>query len=127
MSTLASKSTIKVDGEAIQVDSQLLFQRLTMAGKSNLEEAMKYELCTFPPALFETKEILNEPHKAAFADALWSSVKNKYVVLPSPANYVVDGGALLHRNPWKIGTSFSTILKSYSDCQQKIWETCSCV
>ena len=127
MSTLASKSTIKVDGEAIQVDSQLLFQRLTMAGKSNLEEAMKYELCTFPPALFETKEILNEPHKAAFADALWSSVKNKYVVLPSPANYVVDGGALLHCNPWKIGTSFSTILKSYSDSQQKIWETCSCV
>ena len=37
---MASKSTIKVDGEAIQVDSQLLFQRLTMAGKSNLEEAM---------------------------------------------------------------------------------------
>ena len=66
-----------------------------MAGKSNLEEAMKYELCTFPPALFETKE----PHKAAFADALWSSVKNKDVVLPSPANYVVDGEALLHRNP----------------------------
>ena len=51
--TMASKSAVKVGGEVVQVDPQLLFQRLTIAGKSNLEEAMTYELCTFPPALFE--------------------------------------------------------------------------
>ena len=36
--TLACKSSIKVDGELVQVDPQLLLQRLTLAGKSNLEE-----------------------------------------------------------------------------------------
>ena len=86
-----------------------------MAGKCNLEDAIKYELCTFPPALFETTEMLNEPQKAAFVDALWGSVKNKDVILPKPANYIIDGGALLHRNPWKIGSSFFSILKSYTD------------
>ena len=54
----------------IQVDSQLLLQRFTIAGKSNLEEAMTYELCTFPPALSESIGLLNEPQKATFADAL---------------------------------------------------------
>ena len=62
--TLASKSALKIDGEAVHVDPQLLFQRLTLAGKSNLEEAMTYELCTYPPALFESPDLMNEPQKA---------------------------------------------------------------
>ena len=49
--TLASKAAVKVDGESIQVDPMLLFQRLTLAAKSDLENALKYELCTFPPAV----------------------------------------------------------------------------
>ena len=112
--TMASKSAVKVGGEVVQVDPQLLFQRLTIAGKSNLEEAMTYELCTFPPALFESKGLLHEPQKATFADALWTAVQNKDVSLPTHANYVVDGGALLHRIPWKVGSTFSNILQAYT-------------
>ena len=50
---LASKSALKVDGESIQVDTQLLFQRLVTAGKTYLEQALRFELCTIPKALFE--------------------------------------------------------------------------
>ena len=110
--TMASKSAVKVGGEVVQVDPQLLFQRLTIAGKSNLEEAMTYELCTFPPALFESKGLLHEPQKATFADALWTAVQNKDVSLPTHANYVVDGGTLLHCIPWKVGSIFSNILQA---------------
>ena len=81
--TWACKSSVKVDGELVQVDPQLLFQRLTLAGKSNLEDTMTHELCTFPPALFETRGLLNEPQKASFADAIWSFVKNKEVLVPT--------------------------------------------
>ena len=59
--TMASKSAVKVEGEVGQVDPQLFFQSLTIAGKSN---------CTFPPTLFESKGLLHEPQKATFADAL---------------------------------------------------------
>ena len=52
--------TVNVSGEAIQVDPHLLFQRLTMAGSADLEIALQYELCTFPPALFESSGLLNE-------------------------------------------------------------------
>ena len=81
--TMASKSAVKVGGEVVQVDPQLLFQRLTIAGKTNLEEAMTYELCTFPPALFESKGLLHEPQKATFADALWTAVQNILLLLLS--------------------------------------------
>ena len=39
-SSLASKHAVKVDGEVIQIDPQLLFQRLTVAGNSDLERAL---------------------------------------------------------------------------------------
>lgn len=113
--TLACKSSVKVDGELVQVDPQLLFQRLTLAGKSNLEDTMIHELCTFPPALFETRGLLNEPQKASFADAIWSFVKNKEVLVPKQARTILDGGALVHRLPWKTGSTFASILESYSD------------
>ena len=48
---LASKSALKVDGESIQVDTQLLFQRLVTAGKTDLEQALKFELCTIPKTI----------------------------------------------------------------------------
>ena len=44
---------------------------------------MTYELCTFPPALFELKGLLNEPQKATFSDALSTAAQNKAVSLPT--------------------------------------------
>ena len=70
--TMASKSGVKVGGEVGQVDPQLLFQSLTIAGKSN---------CTFPPMLFESKGLLHEPQKATFADALWTAIQNILLLL----------------------------------------------
>ena len=56
--TMASKSAVKVDGESIQVDTQLLFQRLIIAAKTDLESA--YELYTIPKALFESTDLLHK-------------------------------------------------------------------
>lgn len=54
--TLDTKSAVKIDGVMVQIDPQLLFQRLTIAAKrtDNLEEVFKYELCSYPPALFDS-------------------------------------------------------------------------
>ena len=70
--TMASKSGVKVGGVVGQVDPQLLFQSLTIAGMSN---------CTFPPTLFESKGLLHEPQKATFADALWTAIQNILLLL----------------------------------------------
>ena len=113
--TLASKGSLKVDGESIQVDTQLLFQRLVLAAKTNLENALEYELCTVPKALFEAPELLHEAQKSTLADAIWTMTGKKDGNVGKDVLYVLDGGALLHRLPWIRGRSFASILQSYSD------------
>ena len=117
--TLASKSAVKIDGEALQFDPQVLFQRLALAGYGNIDDAFDYELCLFPPALVESLEFLNEPQKANFAEAIWTSISNKDVEIPKQVQYVIDGGALLHRIPWTRGETFACILKRYTEYVQK--------
>ena len=68
--TMASKNAVKVDEESIEVDPQLLFQKLSSAAGSDLEASLAYELCTYPPALFESPNLLLEPQKATLADAI---------------------------------------------------------
>ena len=92
---MASKSALKVDGESIQVDTQLLFQRLVTAEKTDLEQALKFELCTIPKTLFEAPELLHEAQKLTLADSIWSISGKKDVTLSNNVQYVLDGGALL--------------------------------
>ena len=59
---------------SIQIDPQLLFQRLTLVAKSidSLEDVFRFELCSYPPALFSSAQFLHEAHKPVLADAIWS-------------------------------------------------------
>lgn len=64
--TMDSKSTVKLNNEeVVDIDPQLLFQRLLIAGTQadKLAEAFKYELCGYLPALFETKTVLFPANK----------------------------------------------------------------
>ena len=68
--TQNSKSSIVIDDE----DPLLLFQRLTVAATSdqNLESVFLYELCSYPPALFESPNFLRQAQKSILADTIWS-------------------------------------------------------
>ena len=46
--TMATKGAVKVDGESIQVDTQLLFQQLVITAKTDLESALTYEFMYIP-------------------------------------------------------------------------------
>ena len=74
--TLATKAAVKIDSDSIQVDIQLLFQRLIVAAKTDLKTAMEYELCTIPKSLFESPDLLHEPQKSALADSIWTMTRN---------------------------------------------------
>ncbi len=53
--TLSNNSTVRIRDEVIDIDPQLLFQRLVIVGLQNdnaLAEVFQYELCSFPPATF---------------------------------------------------------------------------
>lgn len=116
-----SKSSIKLNnGENVHIDPLLLFQRLVIAGTQTdmLAEAFKYELCGYPPALFETKTVLLPANKPQMAKAIWNAVPHDFVP-KGEILYVLDGGALLHRLPWEIGKTYGTIVEGYIHYVQK--------
>ena len=117
--TLADQSTIKV-AQGRTIDPALLFQRILFVSKTgdlSLEDVMSYELSPFPPALFEAKEIFRIADKPQLAHAVaeFSSKKSNKTVMdsiPSTEHYVLDGGSLVHRLPWKRGVSYGAIAQS---------------
>lgn len=117
--TLGSKTAVTIKGEEVQVDPQLLFQRLTIIANNddNPADAFKYEMCSYPPALFESPVLPREANKASLADAMWDIVKDSQPesVPSSNVHYVIDGGALLQRLPWPRGKNFEDLCQLYLD------------
>ncbi|CAH3187344.1 unnamed protein product [Porites lobata] len=117
--TMGQKKSIKVDGEPLQIDPQLLFQRLT----TNVAELFQYELCSQPSSLFDQHGLLREANKAQLADDIWTVAKGNEMQPPEIAgemNHVIDGGSLLQRIPWKRDETFNSIAKGYVEyIQQK--------
>ena len=103
--TFSAMSSIKVDGEKIQVDPQLLFQRLIIASQSldDMSAIFKYELCSYPSSLFDSSLMHLKPQKPALADAIWLKLPSDAAGPKGEVQYVLDCGALLHRIPWPRG------------------------
>ena len=114
--TLSVKTAVMVHNDYIQVDPELMFQRLaSFAAKSpdQLEKAFGYELCSYPPALFDSSLFLREAQKHQLSDTIWSMIKHPETNLPDDVQYVLDGGALIHKIPWELGSSFRSIILKY--------------
>ena len=110
------KRKAKVGDDKVQIDPLLLFQRLIISGSqaNDLTNTLTYELCNYPPALFEAKDIHVEAVKSQLAAVIWSEVPLE----PPPSQnfkYVLDRGALLHRIPWQLGDTYGKILQDYGN------------
>jgi hypothetical protein len=100
--TLGAKSSVRIDGENVQVDPQLLFQHLIIACKASddMEAMFKHELCSYPPALFDSSLMLRQPQKPVLAEAIWTKLPSNVTGPTGEVHYVIDGGALIHHIPW---------------------------
>ena len=116
--TIGAKAAIKVNEEQVQVDPQLLFQRLSiMAVNGCIDDpasVFQYELCTHPAALFDQWSMPREADKPVLADAIWNIAGSHTAqTSPSGVRHILDGGALLHRIPWFKGETFKSICQRY--------------
>ena len=112
--TIDTKSTVKIDGVTVQIDPQLLFQRLTIAAKvsDNIDDIFKYELCSYPPALFDSSLLLRKPHwLMPFGTVLTQNSSG----ISREVQFVLDGGSLLQRIRWTQGATYREICKVYTD------------
>ena len=111
-----SISAVKVNNETIQIDPQLLFQKLVTAGtrKDQLEEIFQFELCSYPPAIFKAGYVMRPANKPVLADAIGGLLPKDVVEPTGQSHYVLDGGSLVHRIPWQRGrpTTYTDIIGS---------------
>jgi hypothetical protein len=115
--TMGTKGSVKIRDEVVSVDPLLLFQRLSTAGArcGDLQDVFTYELCSYPPALFESPDVMRSGNKASLADSLWCPAVADSLKPPDQVQYVLDGGALLHRIPWVKGALWDAILRMYTE------------
>ena len=81
--TLANTKYVKDKESGVSIDPALLFQRLlvmvTNSSDIDLEEIMSFELCSFPPSLFDEREMLLKVDKPPLAKTIVGFVrKEKY-------------------------------------------------
>ena len=108
--TMDAKSGIAIKDDDVTIDPLLLFQRLITSGTrcNELTSLFQYELCAYPPALFDGKSTMLQANKAALLHTL-----KQHIPMSAPTNelplYVLDGGALLYRLPWTKGATWESI------------------
>ncbi len=74
VTTLQSKSSVPVDGQPIHVDPDLLFQRFMVASNAidDRQAFFRFELCSYPSALFDDTLMTRSPQKAVLVNAIWT-------------------------------------------------------
>ena len=120
--TKLSHSVHRLSKSTIQIDPQMLFQRLIAAGTRNdqLEEIFDFELCSYPPAI--RSQIWYEAcYKPALADAIWALMPKDVVWPTGQSQYAVDGGSLVQRIPWQRGTTYNDICRLYTNYITRIY------
>ena len=105
--TMSSKTSMSLQDKEKCIDSHLLFQRLVvLANSSNIgyEDCKGYELCAYPPALFESSSMLLKADKPEIIKAVTEFAKRQTNELGTTENiemHVTDGGSLLHKVSWE--------------------------
>ncbi|KYN28694.1 hypothetical protein ALC57_01884 [Trachymyrmex cornetzi] len=109
---LAVNSKLVINKEVVPIDPLLLFQRISIIKNSDkeLEEFLQYELAPFPLSLFDESG-MRKNVKSQLYSIFTSSTIDLHTL--NDVTYVIDGGMLLHRVPWKVNEKFSSICNSY--------------
>ena len=92
----------------------------------DLSEVFKSELYTFQPALFSSKWCMRKGKKSALAHALWSSdMALDLDFVSSLAQYVLNGGGLVHHIQWTKGSIWDAIRSCMCTMSRTIMEKLS--
>ena len=118
VTTLQSKSSVRVDGQPIQVNPELLLQHLIVSSNAieDRKALFRFELCSYPSALFDDTLMLRAPPKAVLPNAIWTCLPPDIAGPTGEVQHMLDGGTLLHRITWPHGfPTYQDICALYCD------------
>ena len=112
--TLSSlTNNVKIGKTDVEIDPKILFMRLIamIQREDNISDYFDYELTTTPLSLFKDG-MMRKAQKVQLRHAL---VENIPSIVPRPGEYVLDGGALLHKVRWVKGHTYSATVYRYTN------------
>lgn len=111
-----SKNTVQIDDENVQIDPEVLFQRLLFIqnnrNKNDLESILQYELTQRPPVFFDDRGFLRDGNESALADTLWKKFGSKMISkceTLDECDYVLSGDWVINEVCWQIADTFDEI------------------
>ena len=122
--TMATKVSMRTEKDEVQLDPNLLFQRLVALSvdESDKRDMFSHELCSFSASLFESPVLPRLPNKAVLADYLWNLMNDNNLIVDlslESHSFVIDGGALLHKIPWPTGKTYNDLCLLYCSYLQR--------
>ena len=99
---LDQKQQFDNDSEKVQVDPQLLFQRLLTIRKGHtvenkIDNFLQYELSSSPPELFDEYGLLRQAMETQLSEFLSQRLPTLMTEVDIPIFTVYESGSLLHR------------------------------
>ena len=108
------KSGIIVEEETIFINPMVMFARmmLILQRESDPAHYFSFELTPVPSALFNGNSSMRKAKKARLTKALINKVPSRHENVLT-TNYVLDGGALLHRVRWLPNSTYNDVVSQY--------------
>lgn len=110
--------SVKINNDMVCVNPNTLLHRMvcTVRSDERLEEIFQFELCAYPPSLFDESGLMRKGKKSSMVTVLVSDSKeSSNIDDPVKVSYIIDGGHLLHRVVWQQPATFKQICEQYSD------------
>ena len=113
---------VPVDGGSVHVSSSNVFNKLILLAETQPEVAkyFKVELTPVPAALF-ADDMLRKPDKAALGKLLTKDASAADIDI-NQTQFVLDGGALLHRVSWTKNYTYLEVADHYLQCVIRRYE-----
>ena len=108
------KCGIVIEEEIININPMVMFARLMLIFQRETNPApyFSYELTPVPTALFSGNTSMRKANKALLTKTLLSKVPSRQTNVLN-TDYVLDGGALLHRVRWLPNSTYNDIICQY--------------
>lgn len=113
-----SKVSVEIDNENVQIDPEVLFQRLLLIqisrDQDGLGKIFEFELTQRPPVFFDEKGFLRDGNESALSDTLWkkygSTISFECEMLHECV-YVLSGDWMIDEIVWQKGETFNEICR----------------
>lgn len=111
-----TKNTIQIDNENVQIDEEVLFQRLLFIqsnrGHDDLEFVLTHELTHRPTVFFDENGYLRDGNESSLPDLLWKKYGSRVPAeteIIDECLFVLSGEWLIDEIVWQKGETFDDI------------------